>query len=251
MTAHLQSRAVIVTGAAHGIGLAISSRIIREGLNLIACDIDQEGLNELKGHLRLENCRDGQVSTFKVDVCNLKDVTSLFDQLKEKKQCPYGLVNNAGIFLGKKFLDYKPEDIERILAVNLVGPIHLTQQFGRMVLEHGSTGVIVNMASIAGQIGSSDAIYGITKSGMIGLTKTSAMSFAPNIRVNAVAPGIVSTELQKSVPQERLDQFRKGELLKSPIMPEDVADTVWFLLSDLSKHYTGAVLDINNGFAMR
>jgi len=247
MSENLQSRAVIVTGAAQGIGLAISLRILQEGLSLIACDIDEEGLARLKKH----HDKDNRISTHKVDVRSVKDVASLFDHLKTRKPCPYGLVNNAGIFPGMKFLDYKPEDIDQVLSVNLVGPIHITQHFSRMVLDQGVTGVIVNMASIAGQIGGSDAIYGITKSGMIGLTKTSAMSFAPNIRVNAVAPGIVSTELQKSVPQERLDVFRKGELIKSPIMPEDVADTVWFLLSDQSKHYTGAVLDVNNGFAMR
>ncbi len=246
MSQNLQSRAVIVTGAAQGIGLAISLRILEEGLSLIACDIDEEGLSNLKKH-----DKDNRISTYKFDVRSVKDVAHLFEKLKDRKPCPFGLVNNAGIFPGMKFLDYKPEDIDQVLAVNLIGPIHITQHFCRMVLDQGGTGVIVNMASIAGQIGSSDAIYGITKSGMIGLTKTSAMSFAPDIRVNAVAPGIVSTELQKSVPKERLDQFRKGELIKSPILPEDVADTVWFLLSEQSKHYTGAVLDINNGFAMR
>lgn len=112
-------------------------------------------------------------------------------------------------------------------------------------------GEILNIASIAGQIGSSDAIYGVSKSGVLGLTKTSAMALAPHIRVNAVAPTLVETELLKSVSKERIETFRKGELIKTPVQLEDIADTVWFLLSDQSSHFTGAVLDINNGFLLR
>jgi 3-oxoacyl-[acyl-carrier protein] reductase len=127
----------------------------------------------------------------------------------------------------------------------------MTQHFAKLLIPEKRQGVIVNIASIAGQIGSSDAIYGISKSGVLGLTKTSAMSLAPHIRVNAVAPTLVDTELLKSVSKERLEVFRRGELIKSNVQPEDIADSVWFLLSDASKHYTGAVLDINNGFNMR
>lgn len=112
-------------------------------------------------------------------------------------------------------------------------------------------GVIVNIASIAGQIGGSDAMYAISKAGLLGLTKTAAMALAPNIRVNAVAPTTVQTDLIKKTNPERREALKRGELLKTPLFPEDVADSVWFLLSDQSKHYTGAVLDINNGFHMR
>jgi 3-oxoacyl-[acyl-carrier protein] reductase len=77
------------------------------------------------------------------------------------------------------------------------------------------------------------------------------MAFAPHIRVNAIAPGIVETDMQKHVKPERRLIFKSAELIKEAIMPPDVAESVWFLLSDASKHYTGSVLDINNGFYFR
>jgi 3-oxoacyl-[acyl-carrier protein] reductase len=246
MTSIESTRSVIITGAAQGIGKAIALRVLKEGWQVIATDKNNAGLNELKSELH-----SNELKTRELDVTKPGQIEALFDWLEEEGICPYGLVNNAGIFSGLSFLEYPEQDINSVLSVNLLGPIYMTQQFGKRLMPEKKAGVIVNIASIAGQIGSSDAIYGISKSGVMGLTKTSAMALAPYIRVNAVAPTLVETELLKSVSKERIEVFRRGELLKVPVMPEDIADSVWFLLSDQSKHYTGAVLDINNGFNLR
>lgn len=240
------SRSVIITGAAQGIGKAIAIRVLKEGWEVIAVDKNTTRLEEFAAEVK-----SSALKTRNLDVTQLKPIEAFFNWLGDEDIYPYGLVNNAGIFPGVSFLEYSERDINAVLSVNLLGPIFMTQQFGRRLLPDQRSGVIVNIASIAGQIGSSDAIYGISKSGVLGLTKTSAMALAPNIRVNAVAPTLVETELLKSVSKERIEVFRRGELLKVPVLPEDIADSVWFLLSDQSKHYTGAVLDINNGFSLR
>jgi 3-oxoacyl-[acyl-carrier protein] reductase len=240
------SRSVIITGAAQGIGKAIAIRALAESWQVIAVDKNKDRLDEL-----ISEVQSDALKTQVLDVTQLSQIEALFDRLADESISLYGLVNNAGIFPGISFLDYSEQDINAVLAVNLLGPIYMTQQFAKRLLPEKRSGVIVNIASIAGQIGSSDGIYGISKSGVLGLTKTSAMALAPHIRVNALAPTLVETELIKSVSKERLEVFRRGELLKVPVLPEDIADSVWFLLSDQSKHYTGAVLDINNGFNLR
>jgi 3-oxoacyl-[acyl-carrier protein] reductase len=83
------------------------------------------------------------------------------------------------------------------------------------------------------------------------LTKSNALNFSPYIRVNAVAPGVVETPMMSVIPKKRLKAYHKHELIDTPIQPEDVANTVVFLLSDAAKHYTGAVFDINNGCYLR
>ena len=111
--------------------------------------------------------------------------------------------------------------------------------------------MIVNMSSVSGIEGSSDAIYGLSKAAILGLTKSCAMNFSPYIRVNAVAPTMVNTPMMGVIPDWRKEEYLSHELIHTPVMPEDVADTVVFLLSDKSKHYTGATFDINNGGYLR
>ncbi len=247
MAPETTSKCVIVTGAAQGIGKAIAKRILAEGWSVIALDINATCLAEFQS----EAGSTAALTIEQLDVTELPLIERFFAGLADRNIKPYGLVNNAGIFPGTPFLDYSQEGITSVLSVNLFGPIYMTQQFGKLLMPEKRSGVIVNIASIAGQIGSSDAIYGVSKSGVLGLTKTSAMAFAPNIRVNAVAPTLVETELIKNVSKERLATFRQNELIKSAVLPEDIANSVWFLLSDQSTHFTGAVLDVNNGFNLR
>jgi 3-oxoacyl-[acyl-carrier protein] reductase len=236
------TRTVIVTGAAKGIGKAITEKCLDEGWAVIACDKDEASLKALK--------KEHDVKTFVLDVSDPQAIKRVFESFG-KTDLPYALVNNAGIFRGTKFLEYPLEAIDQLLSVNLRGPILCSQAFGALLIKQEEVGVIVNIASVAGQTGSADAIYGSSKAGLIGFTKACAMAFAPHIRVNAVAPGMVETDMWAQVSPERRLVFKSTELVKETIMPEDVAESVWFLLSDASKHYTGAVLDINNGFYFR
>lgn len=238
----LKDKTVIVTGAAGGIGAAVTERCLNEGAVVLACDIDESGLTKVA-----EQISSSKLTTFRLDVSSYHDVAAFFEQLTTIHPESSCLVNNAGVYLGCSILDYSPEEMHKVMAVNINGAIYCCQLFARMVLARHGSGAIVNMSSVAGQEGSSDALYGLSKAALIGLTKSCAMNFAPHIRVNAVAPSLVETGLLKTVPDWRIAEYRQAELLKTPVLPEDVAATVAFLLADESRNYTGAVLDINNG----
>lgn len=238
----MQKKAIIITGAANGIGQVLTKRCLKEGYHVVGCDIDTKGLKSLK-----QTSKSDALSIFSVDVSNHDQVTLFFNSLKEHEIQPTCLVNNAGIYLGKNLLDYSLEEMQRVIHVNCMGAVFFSQLFAKLIFFNRASGVIVNISSVAGEEGSSDAVYGLSKAALLGLTKSCAMNFAPSIRVNAIAPGLVSTGLIKQVPAARMEEYRSTELLKEPILPDDIADTLIFLISDQSKHYTGAIFDLNNG----
>jgi len=242
----MTNQTVIITGAACGIGRAIADRCLKEGYRVLAVDISTAGLASLAADFP-----SADLSTHLVDVADGVQVNRFFDSLPVNQEEPSHLINNAGIYLGKNILTYTADDIQRVVAVNCLGAVFFTTRFAQELITSDRRGSIINMASVAGQEGSSDAVYGLSKAALIGFTKSCAMNFAPHIRVNAIAPALVSTSLLGNVPRERVDDYRHGELLKDPILPEDVADTVAFLLSEQSRCYTGAVFDINNGHYRR
>jgi 3-oxoacyl-[acyl-carrier protein] reductase len=233
---------IIITGAANGIGKAIVNKLYNEGAAIFACDIDNVGLYKLKKEFP-------GVKIFHIDITDYKAVCDFFDEIKDF-QCNC-LVNNAGIYLGKSILDYQLEEIQKVTSVNSLGAIYFTKEFAKNLIVNSVKGAIVNIASVSGQEGSSDAIYGMTKAAIIGLTKSTAINFATHIRVNAIAPALVETTMIKNVPKERFKELREKELLQIAITPADIAESVWFLLSAKSKNITGITLDINNGQYMR
>jgi 3-oxoacyl-[acyl-carrier protein] reductase len=233
------SRKVIVTGAGRGIGEAITRRVLAEGHEVYASDKDGARLAKLARKLRTS-----KLHCQAVDVSDAVAVAQYFESLPKP---PTDLVNNAGIYLGKPLNDYSLAEIDTVLSVNVRGAILFSQLFGRARMKAKRSGVIVNLSSVSAFEGSSDPVYGTAKAALAGLTRACALNFAPYVRVNAVAPGIVNTPLIGKIPGWRLKEFRQSELLKDEIQPGDVADAVWFLLSDASKRITGSILDINNG----
>ncbi|MEK4513251.1 SDR family oxidoreductase [Paenibacillus anaericanus] len=243
----LKNRIVIVTGAASGIGREVVTQCLLEGASVIACDINEHSLDDLKrstaDHLVLY--------TYPLDVSNYDEVALFFDYVKAEHPNINGLVNNAGIYLAKNILDYQAEEIDQVLNINVKGFIYFSQMFGRLLMNSQREGIIVNMSSVSGIEGSSDAIYGSSKAAILGLTKSCAMNFSPYIRVNAVAPTMVNTPMMNTIPEWRKEEYLQHQLINTPVLPEDVANTVAFLLSDKAKHYTGATFDINNGGYLR
>lgn len=238
-------KGVIVTGAAGGIGRAIAQLLARQASwTLILCDCDEAGLRESASLLG-----DAPHSIYPLDVADAAQVAGLFDGLKGREL--HGLVNNAGIYPAKKPLDYTPEDIQRVLSVNLAGAIHFSQKFFAHIEHQQGEAVIVNMASVTAFGGSSDIVYGASKAGLVGLTKSCALAFAPGIRVNAVAPALVDTPMLAQVPPERIRHYRETELIEKPLTAQAVAESVLYLLSPSARHCTGMVLDINNGCYLR
>jgi len=243
----LKNKKLIVTGAASGIGKEIVKQCLQEGASVIACDINDHSLYDLKRST--DDCY--VLHTYQLDVSNHEEVVKFFVYVEAEHADVDGLVNNAGIYLAKNILDYKVDEIDKVLDINVKGFIYLSQMFGKKLFQSQRKGVIVNMSSVSGMEGSSDAIYGLSKAAILGLTKSCAMNFSPYIRVNAVAPTMVNTPMMGTIPDWRKEEYLSHHLINMPVLPEDVADTVVFLLSDKAKHYTGATFDINNGGYLR
>ncbi|SHK90588.1 SDR family NAD(P)-dependent oxidoreductase [Desulforamulus aeronauticus] len=243
----LRNKKVIVTGAASGIGKEVVKHCLQEGASIIACDINEQSLHDLKCSMDDRY----NLHTYQLDVSKYKEVAKFFVYVETEHSDVNGLVNNAGIYLAKNLLDYQADEIDRVLNINVKGFIYFSQMFGKKLFHSQSKGVIVNMSSVSGIEGSSDAIYGLSKAAILGLTKSCAMNFSPYIRVNAVAPTMVDTPMMDTIPDWRKKEYVSHQLIDTPVLPEDVAETVLFLLSDKSKHYTGATFDINNGGYLR
>jgi 3-oxoacyl-[acyl-carrier protein] reductase len=236
---------IVITGAANGIGRAASIACVEAGFFVIAADKDRLGLQALQRDLpphRLE--------THLVDFAEPAVYQSFIGNLYEvhKHRSLHGLVNNAGVYNGKSVYDYSDRDMEEMWAVNLKSLVYLSRDFARHEIQAQHSRSIVNITSVAGEVGSMDALYGATKAGVIGLTKANAWNFAPRVRVNAVSPALVrSTSIHDRIPAHRRKEYERQEILDEPIEPQGVADVIMFLLSDQSRHLTGKVIAVDNG----
>ncbi|MGV2622535.1 UNVERIFIED_CONTAM: SDR family NAD(P)-dependent oxidoreductase [Halobacillus marinus] len=238
---------VIVTGAASGIGKAIVNHCLQEQTAVIACDIKEDALYDLKQSMGGKE----RLYTYRLDISKYEEVEKFFEYVTEEHPDTNGLVNNAGIYLAKNIMQYEPEEIDRVLDINIKGAVYFSKFFGKCIFQSKRRGSIVNLSSVSALDGSTDAIYGLSKSALIGLTKSCAINYSPYIRVNAVAPTIVQTPMMSQIPAWRVEEYFASELIDTPVLPEDVADTVVFLLSEKAKHYTGATFDLNNGGYLR
>lgn len=179
-----------------------------------------------------------------MDITNPESVDKFFSKYAQI-DC---LVNCAGIFGNKTLSEYDIESISKVVAVNEVGTYLCTQA----VLAKMTSGSIINISSVAGQVGSgSDPIYAATKGAILAFTKSMAKALAPKIRVNCVAPGVTDTGLLDARKWTDIafdvDQTPLGKMAD----PRDIANAIYFLTSDQAKHITGATIDVNGGVLMR
>lgn len=237
----LDGKIALITGAAKGLGAAMALRFIEEGATVIAADM---------GELTYSHERAIGV---KLNVTDAAGCKALVEQLVKD----YGridiLVNNAGIT--KDSMTYKMTDDmwDAVIAVNLKGVFNLTRYVGPQMEAQGG-GSIISISSIVGEYGNiGQANYAATKAGVIGMTKTWAKEFARKgvpVRVNAIAPGYIMTDILKTVPQDLLDSFAKLTMLKRLGQPEEIANAALFLASDEASYVTGHVLDVNGGMRL-
>ncbi|MBI4041009.1 MAG: SDR family oxidoreductase [Deltaproteobacteria bacterium] len=238
----MKNAVVIVTGASRGIGYAIVERCLKEGCQVLAVSRKPEGLNQLKSP---------NLHFWEVDVSKRDQIQSFFEGLDQKKIIASHLVNNAGIYFGRPLSVYTDEAIDDVLNTNLKGVIYFTQYFSERLMKQKKRGAIVNISSVSGICGSSDPIYGASKAAVNGFTKSCVYNFSPWIRVNAIAPGVVNTDMIKAIPEHILKKYRSSEFIDSSTEPKDIADATLFLLSEQSQHMTGVILDVNNGCYFR
>jgi NAD(P)-dependent dehydrogenase (short-subunit alcohol dehydrogenase family) len=230
-------KTVIVTGASQGIGAAVANLFLARGYNVVANSRNILSKNELtrSDRLALVDGDIGQQSTARRVV---ETAVQRFGSIE-------ALVNNAGIFIAKPFVEYTTEDFRKLASTNLDGFIHITQLAARQMLPQKAGSIVSITASIADHpIAALNAsVAMITKGGINAASRSLALEYAKQgIRVNVVAPGIVSTPLTNGFPQEFLQSLSPmGEVAS----PEDIAEAVWYLTE--ARQVTGEVLHVDGG----
>ena len=247
--ATMTGKVALVTGAARGIGQAIAKKLASEGCDVALCDLKAEWLAETVG---LIEAMGQKVKCFEVNVGNAEAVdAAVTGAVKEFGKIDI-LVNNAGITKDTLMIRMSEEDWDAVLTVNLKGTFLFTKAVARPMMKQRS-GAIVNVASIIGLIGNAGQCnYAASKAGVIALTKSAAKELATrNVRVNAVAPGFIETKMTEALPEEVRTKMLGAIPMGRFGQPEDVANVVLFLASDMSSYMTGQVLPICGGMVMQ
>lgn len=224
---------IVVTGAARGIGRAIAEKLASTGpFTVIGVDVAPE--------LALAQT----ITPVQVDL-TADDGPATVRETVERASVPLiGLVNNAGITRDARLVNMTDEDFKAVLEVNLGAAYRLSTELAPL-MEEGSA--IVNIASRAylGNFGQFN--YSMSKGGLVGLTRALALSLAPQIRVNAIAPGLISSEMSMGIPEEIREKMVDAIPLDRMGTPDEIANTVWWLLTPLSSYITGEVIVVGGG----
>jgi 3-oxoacyl-[acyl-carrier protein] reductase len=247
----LSQKTIIVTGAAAGIGRATARRFVQEGCRVAAWDVVDAHAGEVLDEL-------GKDALFrKVDVTSADSVKAGVDEVIARWGSVYGLINNAGILRDAQMVKYKDgavasimtdELFDAVISVNLKGVFVCA----RAVVPHmiaGKGGVILNASSVVGLYGNfGQTNYVATKAGVIGMTRVWARELGKyGIRVNAVAPGFIATEMVKAMPEKIIQGMRDHTPIGRMGTTEDIANAYLWLASDAASFVTGTVLSVDGG----
>lgn len=243
----LSGRVAIVTGSSRGIGWAIAKRLAENGATLILNGVSNaEALEERTAELR---------DTYGIEATSV--LGSVADDagaqaLIRKAHSSYRrldiMVNNAGVLKDGLIGMIQSADIDETLNINLRGVITGTQAAARL-MQRGKSGSIINISSIIGRVGNrGQLVYGASKAGVIGATYSAAKELAASdIRVNAIAPGYINTDMIRQIPAEMHEERMASIAMQKIGEPEDIADAALFFASDLSRYVTGQVLGVDGG----
>lgn len=236
MTAVSPQRTALVTGCLGAIGRAICTELRQQGYRLVGTDYGPHAGFEGDYH-----------------ACDLVDpdavVRLLADIAPGLSAGITLLVNNAGLYEPVPFFDLTLQDFDRAHAVNVRAPFQLSQAVARWMVAHGHQGAIVNIASIAGKLGSPIIPYGSSKAATIGLTRSLARVLAPHgIRVNAIAPGVIETPMSAAVNAAQMQRQLANVPMGRMGEPSEIARVVSFLASPAAGYMTGSIVDVNGGW---
>lgn len=240
----LKDKVAIITGAAKGIGFATAKRFAQEGAKVIIVDIGPEAIkvavDQIPG-------AEGHV----MNVTDRASIQSVVDEIIQRHGRIDILINNAGITQDARLIKMTEAQFDTVIDVNLKGVFNCTQLVVPHMLEAGS-GAIVNASSVVGLYGNfGQTNYAATKFGIIGFTKTWARELGPKgIRVNAVCPGFIATEMVKAMPENILQDIEKRSWLGRLGTPEEMANVYLFLASDEASYVNGIALEASGGISL-
>jgi 3-oxoacyl-[acyl-carrier protein] reductase len=245
-----ENKVALVTGGSRGIGRAAVLRFAQGGAKVaIAYAGNDAAAQEAKA--AAQSAGAAAVHLLKFDVAEAAACTSAIEEVVAKLGALHVLVNNAGISIDGLILRYKPEDLRRTLDVDLASAFFLSKAACRPMMKQ-RWGAIVNLTSVVGEQGNAgQTAYSMAKAGLIGLTKSLAREVGSrNIRVNAVSPGWIETDMTKDLPDAAKKAMAEGASLGRAGSVHEVAEAIAFLASDRAAFITGEVLRVNGGLYM-
>lgn len=245
----LTDKTAVVTGGSRGIGRAIAVSLAAEGAKVAVIYAGNAAAAEET--LSLIKEQGGEAVAMQCDVADDAAVSDMINAVKEQFGSVDILVNNAGITRDGLLMRMKEGDWQAVLDTNLTGAFHCTKAVTKLMMKQRS-GAIINITSVVGQTGNAgQANYAAAKAGMIGFTKSVAKELASRgIRVNAVAPGCIDTDMTAVLSDAVKEDMLKSIPLGRVAQPEEVAKAVVFLASDNASYITGQVLNVDGGMVM-
>lgn len=242
----LQNKVALITGAGNGIGKQTALTFSREGAKVVVADINGDAGRKVVDEILQSG---GSAAFEMVNVAETKDVV----RMVENSVKTYGkidiLVNNAGIVADARLVKMDLEQWQRVIDINLKGVFLCGQAVAKVMETNQSGGVILNASSVVGLYGNfGQSNYVATKAGVIGMTKTWARELGKKgIRVNAVAPGFIATDILQSIPEKVINMMVEKTPLGRMGKPQDIANAYLFLATDEASFITGAVLSVDGG----
>lgn len=251
---NIKDKAFVVTGAARGLGFAFAKDLAESGGRLALVDMNAEGLEQATNSLQALGA---EVRYYRTDVSSAEEVSALFDQVEKDFGGADGLINNAGITRDSMLVKRRDEEVvtmttsawQQVIDVNLTGVFLCGREAAARMVKANRQGVIVNISSICrnGNIGQSN--YSAAKAGVAALTSTWGKELVRyGIRVGAIAPGYVNTEMVQQIRPEVLDKIKGQIPLRRLAEPKEVAHAVRFVIEN--DYYSGRTLALDGGFRL-
>jgi 3-oxoacyl-[acyl-carrier protein] reductase len=240
----LKDKVAIITGAAKGIGFATAQRFAQEGAKVMIADINLESVKGAAAQIL-------HAEPYAMNVTDRASIQAVVDQVMQRHGRIDILINNAGITQDARLIKMTEAQFDNVIDVNLKGAFNCTQLIVPHMLEAGS-GAVVNASSVVGLYGNfGQTNYSATKFGVIGFTKTWARELGPKgIRVNAICPGFIATEMVKAMPENILQDIQRRSWLGRLGTPEEMANVYLFLASDEASYVNGVALEASGGISL-
>jgi len=241
----LEGKVSIITGGAQGIGLATAEKFAAEGARVVICDVNQDVISGVVNEFKQSGI---DVDGFKADVTNQADISNMVNLVISRYGQIDCLVNNAGIVRDARMVNMTEEQFDSVIDVNLKGTYNCAKSVFPHMMEQQS-GVVLNASSIVGIYGNfGQTNYAASKFGVIGMAKTWAREFGRfGIRVNAVCPGMIKTDILSDIPDKVLENIVSKVPMGRLGAPSEIANTYAFLASDEASYINGAVIEVGGG----